>query len=79
MLYGCISSIPEKKIAPDNDHNLLLKLLSKYKALENKMSLMNENTQLQFNEIKKEIPIIKDFLKSNHYVQKEPTHITIFV
>lgn len=76
-VYGFSYSYKEKQVAPDNDHELLLMILSKVEALEDKVSLMGENTQLKFDEIQNTMPLIKNYLKNNHYIPKEPTHITI--
>lgn len=75
--YGFGYSISEKKLDPTNDHELLLKLVSMVEALDNKINLVGESTQLQFNDIKNQIPEIKKVLQSGNYLPKTPTHITI--
>ena len=62
--YGFGYSVSEKKLDPTNDHELLLKLVSMVKTLDNKINLVGESTQLQFNEIKNQIPEIKKILQS---------------
>ena len=75
--YGFGYSVSEKKLDPTNDHELLLKLMSMVETLDNKINLVGERTQLQFNEIKNQIPEIKKVLQSGNYLPKTPTHITI--